>query len=71
MIKHLYSGNRFDCLVKSNYGFDLTIGSAVLSCIINDPFVDQKHEFQFLPHNHCFYELQLVLDGPALSLIHI
>ena len=41
---------------------DLSFGDSLFHGIIHYPFVQTKQNFLFLPHNHAFYEMQLVLD---------
>ena len=51
-------------LYRTTYSFDLSFGDTLLCGIISDPFIDQMGDFRFFPHNHAFYELQIVEDGP-------
>lgn len=49
----------------NSFQFELPFGDSTLYGFVNSNFIDRMENFHFLPHNHSFYELQFVLDGPA------
>jgi len=55
--------------IGTSCGFDFSFGESVLHGIIGDNFIENSREFHFSPHNHAFYELQLVLNGPVFVRI--
>lgn len=50
---------------RNEFRFELPFGDSVLYAFIKKDFIDRMENFHFLPHNHSFYELQLVLCDPA------
>lgn len=49
----------------NTFRLEFPFGDSILCGFINSNFIDPMENFHFLPHNHSFYELQFVLDGPA------
>lgn len=50
---------------KPTYVFSFSVGPIAVCAILNDPPVDTHDRFMFIPHNHAFFECQLIEKGPV------